>query len=717
MALDTERSSAARYGVTRDDRARRVVTLFNRIRDLGLDTVPAVAKRMAWLQRTPNDDLVLESLERRVAKEQDILRLHPDPLRRTTPRIPGVFRGSIPVGTIPQYGEGYSISPDTFEQLLVVAGKHGGGKTTTIKQSIVGLIENHPNNHFIALERKPDEFTDVAALYPDNVTIIDLQHLRMNLLRPPDRVSHQAWLTLFVELLTENSDILTASSGYIYDSAMQLIEYSGVLKDPTAPHPDIHDLYRYIESKKHPPASTMAKYRDTCLNRIKFIRNVLGPVVRCSRGLDVTQILDNNLVILLQPLPYLPIQNLLIEDILGLVYIYRSVVTGTGAEEMHLTILDESLSLFRRADELRNRPSFVSFLITQLRSLRIGVIAAFQYLTDVSHAVLANAATKIVVGGLERVSDVDVLVSSRPTSPDQRSTILEHHDRGYAFIADMRHPHLIQCNITKPDLPPKMSRDEIAKRSAAAAERFGWDLAEVDRGLYIPGWTPPPKSVGAQPPPKEVATVKDRPLPPPATDLDTVLRSIAKSEYMTARARAKEAELPLATITDAISELIARSLVVRYKVQGPKGGAPRDVFEITEKGYERLGVPKPRVGGKATSFLHRWVQNRIAHHFERQGYNADIEGRAGDKAVDIIASHPQTGEVIGVEVELNTDQSEQFLVNLTKDFASDRVRRVLCLVSSKATIKRIRTRIGQCSELVPHLASIEVDLIANYLEE
>ena len=714
MAYEPNHEPHHRNPPSSEERTRRVDSLFDRIRRLGLDQDAIIQNLMDWIENDPDDHLVVQELEERIAEEESSQRLNPDPFRVTTPRDPKVLEGEIGIGTIPQNRGRYGLLVESLREHVLCIGRPIGGKTTLIRLILAWLLTHRPDVHQLILERKQG-FTELATLPGSNLQVLRLGDLRLNPLRHPVGITPQMWLSVFTQLLVDNLDILSASSGYLLDMSMRLLEQCGVIQDPSKPWPHLGDLCRYIKAQKYFPSSSEARYRDTSLNRLQYLLNSLPGVFECSQGLDVSVLLRTDTLILLDGVPSLIVQNFLVALIAIQAFLYRVTMEGHQDQLLNIIVFDEALPFFRRVDEMRPKPTALSVLLAQARSYGISIIAASQYATELSPSLLADTATKILVGGAGRTADTDLLAGTRPTTREQRDVLLKNNTSGHAFVSDPRHSHLIECKVDWPDLPHPLSQNEVKARSEQAAAAFGFRVEPVPPALYMPEVPPRPKSAPKSGGQKATQEAKAQPKAPAIEEpLLVVLRSVAGNGFKKHAERSMELGIAGAKLTALVKTIEAKGLVCTYKVPG-KGRPPRDLYEVTEQGYRQIGGNKPHLKGKG-SFLHQFYQYRVSEHFLKQGYTAEIEGRAGDKNVDVLVSHPTTGECFAVEIELNVETTDDFMENVIKDLRADRVGALICLVEKKDGAERVRNH-AKAAGIEEDGKRFKVDLVCDYIEE
>ncbi len=692
-------------------REAKVRDLLNRSKRLGLDRDPHFRERMEWLQLDPEDTSLAEMMEEDIQEAEELQRISPDPVRRTLTYNPELLDGPCRLGVIPQNGFPYGLPPDQLQHHLLCMGRTGGGKTTAVTTILRYMLEHFPDVKIVILERK-QEFTELTRLPGVKFHLVDLAHLRLNVLRPPLGVPHTMWLSIFSQLAIDHLDILVASAGFIVAQARDLLAERCCLDDHARPHPHLRDLHEFIESRKYPAMSRFARHQETVLNRLETVLDAFPGVFECDVGLDAPTLLRENMLILLHGIPNLTHQDFLVGLLSAQLFLYRIITEGHQAELRNLLVLDEAANLFRRQQEIRDKPCFMSSFLAQARAYGIGVIAASQSGSDLSHALMANTATKLLVGGFERGEDLRDFLRTRPTSREHHDLLLSIRERGHAFAADPRHDSLIECIVDRPtDLPAPLQGEEVPQVATECARELGWEDAEA---LAQPEASTPlederPDDPAAGHPHQPVPTDSQ-----PGRDQLELLRSIAERPFITLRDRAAALGVKATRLKSRVESLEAIGLVRRYSV--PLGrGRPRDLFEITHEGCETLGVPKPAMKGKGR-YLHQWYQLQISEFFREQGYRTEIEGGADDKLVDLVATKLPDGDTIAIEIELHVKDSDHYLHNLAADLTNPRFDRVLCLVTKLAEKNRVSEGILGVPAIRANISKLRLDLTHNYME-
>ncbi len=610
------------------------------------------------------------------------------------------------MGRILQTGFPYELDERLLSEHILCIGRAGGGKTTAIKALILAVKRAAPHINVVIIERKR-EFTDLAREL--GMPVITTATLRINPLVPPAGVSSQIWKSTFAQGMVDDHEILLPTSNLIMEAYDDVLRIHGNVGSSSRRMPTLRDLYNQIASKKYPPGSRMAGYQAAAINRLGGLLNALPHVFDTVRGYDVSRMIQMDHLILLHDIPHLVHQNYIIKTVLDWMFVYRMIVQGISPGVTTIVVLDEAMSLFRRTDEIQRIPAYTSYVISQARAYGISIVATSQYAGDLSQALRANTTTKILVGGMEENFDRRAFLDLRPHTAEQAEVVKSFREPGHAFISDCRHSHFIECMIIRPDLPPPMSDEEIAMRAEETAAAMGWKLPEDDHA-------PTPRDEGS--PTVRAATASERSSTESHLSEDDsdrfLLRDVEETPYQTMEVRGERLGVPKNIIRAQIERLSAKHWIVVYKVHN-RAGSPRDLYETTSEGYRILGKEKPKARGHG-SYLHQFYQRAIAAHWRAHGYDVQIEGRADEKAVDILAVQRPEGETVAIELELSVRTSKHFLHNMRADLQSPRVTRLLCLVPTKADVDFVRKILKSEADLAEQMDRITVDIIREHME-
>ncbi|MDF7822848.1 DUF87 domain-containing protein [Pontiellaceae bacterium B12227] len=663
--------------------------LFQQLRKAGLDRIPHVKDLMEWAQIDPDDSAIIGLLKEELEEEGTIVQLDPDPFRPTMPHDPGIIRGQLLLGHLPQNGFPYYISIEQLISHLLVLGRTEGGKTTLIRHLLHQLVRHHPAIKLLILERKR-EYTELLGLAPEPFHVLDVKRLRFNVLKPPPGVPMHIWLTVFTQMMVNYLDIRIATSGFLLEHALELIDqYTGSF-------PTLRTLYGYIKSKGFKPASSLARHQDTSVTRLATLLNMLPGVFDSENGIDIRDISSNHTLFLLHNIPQLSVQNFMFSLIMAQLFCYRTMVEGHQTSLRNLVVLDEALSLFRRSDEIKENDSYLSYMVSQARGYGMGLVTASQYSTDLSHALLANTGTKIVVGGFGRPEDADLFLRQRPITLEQRHHVMNHPDVGRAFSADSRYSSLLECGINPPQ--------KIASPDAATLEKH---IRKTVHDLRIAPQLPPPS------PKPNANPIKDNEI---SDDLLRILIDIQHYPFQLLRDRADKLKLQRISLQNQIKKLIEQGMVKSHNVHIPRG-SPRDLYEVTGKGTELTKIPVVQMKGRG-GYLHQFYQVKIAEFWKAKRWKVEIEGLCDSKNADLVASHPTDGTAVAIEIELHFDTDPDHVIhNILKDLESGRVGKIITLVPTKTILNKLKKRIQGSPELKDKNGQVELDCTYNHWKD
>jgi hypothetical protein len=122
--------------------------------------------------------------------------------------------------------------------------------------------------------------------------------------------------------------------------------------------------------------------------------------------------------------------------------------------------------------------------------------------------------------------------------------------------------------------------------------------------------------------------------------------------------------------------------------------------------------PKPPMKGKG-GYLHQFYQQSVSLYFKSQGYRVEIEGKADEKLIDVVAAKPGE-ECIAVEIELQEKSNPSHVIeNIQNCLAAQRITRTLCLAPTNKEIQKIEKLVTRRGLNRTHL---QIDRISNYME-
>ncbi len=626
---------------------------------------------MNWVELDPADKTIIKELNDCVNEEIRLQQVIPDPFRKTAPRDSNYFQGELDLGVIPHHGHSFSANIESINKHWLCLGKTGGGKTTLIRNALLQILQQPDPPKITLIERK-QEYTELLSVCPD-MHVLDSKHLAFNPLRPPSGIKTAQWIGIFTEIMVNFMDIREASSSFIMDHALRLI--SNMKKEGR--YPTLGDLRAFIYQQPYKPFSKNGQQKETVLNRLNDLLNSLPAMFESDRETDIEKLISSHCLILLHDITHGTIQNFVISLLIAQSFLYRKIHCGLQNRLEHIFVLDEAASLFRRRDEVKDHVSFINDVIKTARGYGFGFIAASQMATDLSHALLANSGTRMMVGGFGRTEDIDVFLRLRGCSPEQRQYVLNHPDVGKAFIIDERWSHIIECDLHNPKVPKRPSAEELQQRIEMSAQILTHKREPVVPAIDVKTEDKPESAPTPQVSKKEECiSIEMR-----------VLQHIYHDHFLRLKDRTKALEIPSATLKRTITNLESNGFIIVHKVHG-RTGAPRDLYEVTPAGLKLIRQPEKKLPGKG-GYLHKFYQKHVSEHYNTKLYRTKIEGMADGKNIDII-SRKDSQESIAIEIELHSKENpDHVLENIERAINAKCIDRVLCLVPTEAERKAV----------------------------
>lgn len=672
--------------------------LFTIIRHHGLDTVPRIKLLMDWIVEDPKDRTILNELWEVVEDEIKEQRKDPDPFRKTAPRDELILDGELRLGTIPHHNYPYGIDIRTLVTHLLLLGRTGGGKTTVIKNLLMQILRMPDAPKLMILERK-QEFTELLNVSPD-LHILDVETLAFNPLCPPKGIAQNKWIGIFTECMVNHLDIREASSSFLMEHATRLIKQC----EKDGKFPTLGDLKTFIAQQPYKELSKNGQQKETVLNRLNDLFGHFPAMFSTQSQTDIEKLVNNHCLILLHDITHSTVQNFVMTLLMAQAFLYRKLTCGLQGELTNLIVFDEASGLFRRKAEEQDHVPFIADLVQTARGYGIGLIAASQYSTDLAHSLLANAGTRMMVGGFGRKEDTDTFLNLRGCSKEQHLYVNRNPAPGKAFIADNRWPHNVECNMTLPDLPDPLNAAELQARMQAAADLFN---------------IKPEKTTAdhQQDPSRNTETARPKKKPKENAKVESVevrlLKHIYDDPFVTVDRRSEQLGIPSGTLQTEIKKLKRKGLVEIYPVHSNSSGRPRDLFEILDDGLDLIGKPPHSPMRGRGGYLHRFYQLQVSRHYKKLGYRVEIEGMADNKNIDVIAEKPGE-ECIAIEIELQGKSNPGHIrENIAAALAAKRITRILCLATIKKEVQRVEqtvTKHGLTGK------PISVDRLSNHME-
>jgi hypothetical protein len=260
---------------------------------------------------------------------------------------------------------------------------------------------------------------------------------RRNLLLPPPNVDFIQWISVLAEIMGNYLDVRIAARGLFLSIAISLREEWMAGKQ--ALFPTLDDVYNRLTSKSYPLMSHLARYRETLENRLLTLRLTLGESISSHRLIDWDKYMAKSWGVNLLGVPT-DLQNFLITVVISQILLYRIANNLRSSKLEVLFVLDEAGPLFKRWYEQQEGTYWLSQCLTQAREFGVGFLIANQGLSDMSHSVLANTSTKILIGGAGLGEDWNRFASAVSLTPDQVEFLKRTLRPGLACVKDPRYP-------------------------------------------------------------------------------------------------------------------------------------------------------------------------------------------------------------------------------------------------------------------------------------
>jgi hypothetical protein len=273
-----------------------------------------------------------------------------------------------------------------------------------------------------------------------------LHDFAINLLQPPPGVSIENWLSVLGEIKGNYLDLRIAARGLFISVALTL--YEEWVNGERALFPTLEDVYVCLRQKSIPLMSHLARYRESLENRLQMLLLTCGKSICSHRVMIWNEFSQGNWAVNLVGLPT-DIQNFIISSIISQILLHRISNNLRSNKLEVLFVLDEAGPLFKRWYEQQEGTYWLSQCLAQAREYGVGFLVANQGLSDLSHSLIANTNTKILVGGAGLGSDYDTFASAVSLTPEQKEYLKANLGKGIACVKDPRYPYAFMLVIPK----------------------------------------------------------------------------------------------------------------------------------------------------------------------------------------------------------------------------------------------------------------------------
>lgn len=246
----------------------------------------------------------------------------------------------------------------------------------------------------IALAEKRN-YRGILRLSP-NVVVIPWRYFRDNILENYLFTLLLVWQNIIVEIIGL-LDLRIASKSVcleFYDDLIAKHKYHGEYGTIRFNILDLYDLVRTTRFKSY---SKHEAHRESLEIRLSGIIRHCGEMFICRHGIELSKLLQMNVVIELDGLaPEMKI--MLIQIIMARILTYYLGKGEKTGQLKTLIMVDEAQNIFRRQSELQEGPYLLGQYIALAREHGVGIIAGAQNLRDISYSLTSNCAKKIATG-------------------------------------------------------------------------------------------------------------------------------------------------------------------------------------------------------------------------------------------------------------------------------------------------------------------------------
>lgn len=366
---------------------------------------------------------------------------------------PSTTEQSITIGYTLQNQLPVAIPEQELNQHLLISGQTGAGKTTLI----YNILQQLSAPYWIF-----DLKQDYRHLYQhteEQILIFPQEQLLFNPLKPPPRVSTKNWVSRFSEIFADSQALLNASSNFLGQQLDQL--YQQKRKRNNGDVPIMEELVNHLENLDINYSRKPGRYRDTVLNRIREMNRDTGQMFQTRENHHLKTLLDYNTVFELDGLKT-STQNFLMEILLAWLYEHRKKTGNRGTGLQHVTVLDESKTVFSKYKESQVESGIpeIDKLTAQIREFGEGIITADQEPAKLTDSIKANTKTKIVMASSD-LQQIEAMTESMKTNNLQKEFI-KNLRTGQAVIQSQNQP-VQAVKIPSIDIEKNLSQKDVVQ--------------------------------------------------------------------------------------------------------------------------------------------------------------------------------------------------------------------------------------------------------------
>jgi hypothetical protein len=271
-------------------------------------------------------------------------------------------------------------------------------------------------------------------------------HLHDNWIRPPPGMSARQWVPSYYEIEGPILDVRVATRSLMARVTFDLIKEFD--SEQTGVWPTQRDVYERLKRLKFPAVSHLARYTETAINRFEGKFAVFGDAINSHRRLNWQVFADTSWAVCLHGIPT-DLQSLYISVVVARLLLHRIANNLRSSALNTLIVLDEASTVFRKQYEMREGTYLLSDYLCQAREFGVGFLIGSQSFSQLAPSVIANTATKVMIGGFGSGDDYAAFAASTGMTVEQREFTKRGRRPGHAIVRDPRWPATFQVEVPR----------------------------------------------------------------------------------------------------------------------------------------------------------------------------------------------------------------------------------------------------------------------------
>lgn len=229
---------------------------------------------------------IIESIREFWATQKMVNKFNPSAFK--LPRESEV-EGDIIIGRVTGTNAPYGVSKFLLSMGILLLGQPNAGKTSLLYLLFTG-VHGIKNMRILVFSMKQEY--RILLDRCDNILIFRWEDFRHNPLVAPPKVATTSWINTIAEIFSNECGGLIFSKGFLVKALQELFKIYG-----TNDYPSLFDLLEYLEQKNIPRSSKDFNYSQTVISLLSALLTSSGNLFNCSKGYDLTKLLEHNVVI------------------------------------------------------------------------------------------------------------------------------------------------------------------------------------------------------------------------------------------------------------------------------------------------------------------------------------------------------------------------------------------------------------------------------------